>query len=339
MTPEAPPPAPKRPDDFPFAEWQLGIEDASTRLTGRVRHCAGNAFLHLRKAWRLHGVDDEMSAFHAITAEEEAATALIQALKARRYAGADRLRPWNHVHKSAFWPLVEAVNRVLVASGMPAPKVALSRFGKPRVSIRIDVAAMAGSPEPLWGEPDHPLNFLIRAGAASAPLVHLFEEQFAELASESGTGSLKARIEREANARNELLYASDQGCPRASFDDDMLMNRANRVCVLVMLAIIVMQTPEHQLFVTQCLESLLRMLASVEGIDFDYSSAAVPVERQLLTICRAPGEPARISLRRPVAVTGRWGDGGYVPKQPLRPTSASVGFDDRPPADAGQEND
>lgn len=63
--------------EFPFADWLLGVEDAGNRLAGRVRHCSRSAFVHLRKAWRLHGVDDEMSAFRAITAEEEAATALI----------------------------------------------------------------------------------------------------------------------------------------------------------------------------------------------------------------------------------------------------------------------
>lgn len=338
MTSSAQSPAPGRPADFPFSDWQIGVEDAAGRLTGRARNCARNAFLHLRGAWHLHYLDDEMAAFRAITAEEEAATALIQALKARRYAGAERLRPWNHVHKSAFWPLVDAVNRVLVASGMPAPKVALSRKGPPRVALKIDVAAMTGSKEPLWGEPDHPLNFVLRAGDETEPLLHFFEKQFAELAAERGARSLKEHVEREANLRNRLLYADDAGCPSVSFDDDMLRARALRVGILVILAIIVMQTTERQLFVTQCLEALLRVLDAQGGIAFDYADATPPRDRQLLMIRRMPGEDAKVSLRRPIAVDGVWGNQGWGFPAPLRSAKVVVRFFENDAAEPATSN-
>jgi hypothetical protein len=325
----------ERAAEFPFAEWLLGVEDAGNRLTGRVRHCSRSAFVHLRKAWRLHGIDDEMSVFRAITAEEEAATALIQALKARRYAGAERLRPWNHVHKTAFWPLVEAVNRILVASGMPTPKVALARRGTPKVALKLDIAAMTGSAEPLWGEPDHPLNFLLRSGHASEPLVHMFEAEFDELASERGAGSLKLHVEREANARNRLLYADDQGYPTVTFHDDLLMERARRVGILVLLAIIVMQTPEHQLFVIQCLEALLRALASLGDTQFDYTAAIAPIERQLLTIHRHADGTVKASIRQPVTVGGHWGVTQQRPAGTPQPIVSSVRFVRTPTAQEG----
>lgn len=317
----------ERATEFPFAEWLLGVEDAGNRLTGRVRHCSRSAFVHLRKAWRLHGVDDEMSMFRAITAEEEAATALIQALKARRYAGADRLRPWKHEHKTAFWPLVEAVNRILVASGMPTPKIALARRGMPKVALKLDIAAMTGSAEPLWGEPDHPLNFLLRSGHASEPLIHMFEAEFQELASERGAGSLKLHVEREANTRNRLLYADDQGYPTVTFYDDLLVERARRVGILILLTIIVMQTPEHQLFVTQCLEALLRALASLGDTQFDYTAALAPIGRQLLAIHRQADGTIKASIRRPVAIGGHWGVTQQRPASAPQPIVSSVRFD------------
>ncbi len=64
----------------------------------------------------LDGVDLEMAAFRAITAEEEAASALFHSLKRRRYAGAARLSPRNHVHKNAVAPFCTAVSRVLAAT-------------------------------------------------------------------------------------------------------------------------------------------------------------------------------------------------------------------------------
>lgn len=84
-------------------EWRLDVEDAGNRRRGRVRHYVRNAFEHLRKACRLHGVDDEMSAFGATTADDEGAAALMPTLKARRYPGADRLRMGNHLDKDAFY--------------------------------------------------------------------------------------------------------------------------------------------------------------------------------------------------------------------------------------------
>jgi hypothetical protein len=311
--------ATQRSEAFPFSEWQLGVEEAANRLSGRVKQCARNAFIHLRKAWRLHGIDDEMSAFRAITAEEEAATALIQALKVRGYSGADRLRPWKHVHKSAFWPLIAAVNQVLLRSRMPAPRVVLSRKGPPRVRVNINVTELAGgNGEPVWAEPDQPLNFAIRSGNALAPLIHLFEEEFAELASEAGENSIKAYVERQANTRNLLLYASDDGVPAASFQDDMLHERARRVCVLVIIAMIVMQTRQRQLFVTQCLEAVLRALDTFNGPAFDYTEADDKADRTLVTIHTNEQEPAQISVRRPIDVGTVW-DGSLGRRWGKRP--------------------
>lgn len=162
-------------NDFPLSEWQVAVEEASNRLVPRVKHRARSAFEHLRKAWRLRGLDNEMAIFRAITAEEEAATALILALQIQCYPGADQLRPWNHVHKSAFWPLILAVNNFLSRSSMPQPIVSLSKGDEAWVKIRIDITALTGGTgEPVWAEPDQPLNFAVRSGQVSEQAVHFF---------------------------------------------------------------------------------------------------------------------------------------------------------------------
>lgn len=292
-----------RPDTLPLAEWQLWVEAAGDKLTGRIRHCAHSAFDHLRRAWTLHGVDDPMSAFRAITAEEEAATALILALQRRRYPGADKLSPWNHVHKSSFWPLIAAISDMMHRSGMPAPQVMLSKTSKPHVVIRIDLNAMAGlTGDPVFAEPEPPLNFTMRAGQASATMVHMFEEELAALASIAGEKSIHTYVKREANLRNKLLYASDTGIPSVSFADAMIVERARRACVLLVLTVIVLQAPECQLFVLQCLEGLLRALKMIGDTAFSYEGADPPRDRRQLKIERIVGQPTRIAMTRPTNV-------------------------------------
>jgi len=297
----------ERAAEFPFSEWQCGIEEAANRLKGRVRQCARSAFAHLRKAWHLHGIDDEMSAFRAITAEEEAASALIAALKHRGYPGADRLRPWNHVHKSAFWPLIATVSQFMVETGAPTPQVGLSRKGPPKISIQLNINDLTGAiGDPVWIEPDHPLNFALRSGQATDQKVHLFEEELAKLANDAGKGSIRQYIEREANFRNKLLYASDEGIPRVSFADSLLIERGRRVGILVSLSIIVMQTAEHQAFVTQCLETLLHAIDSVVDINFDYPDEKEFTDRPRVRIHRQEGEPAQISVTRSYELSISW---------------------------------
>lgn len=77
---------------MPFEDIHLRIEEAIEKLkVPRIRHACRNAFNHLRKAWVLHPIDAEMSSFRAITAEEEAAAAVIRALRHKHYPNAEKL--------------------------------------------------------------------------------------------------------------------------------------------------------------------------------------------------------------------------------------------------------
>ena len=82
-----------RPVEMPFDSIHLSIQEAVEKITvPRIRHACRSAFNHLRKSWILHPVDAEMSAFRAITAEEEAASAVIRALRHQSYPNAESLR-------------------------------------------------------------------------------------------------------------------------------------------------------------------------------------------------------------------------------------------------------
>ena len=264
----APPfrPGPDRPSDMPFEAFHLRIEEAIAKLkVPRVRHACRSSFNHLRKAWALHPVDAEMSAFRAITAEEEAASAVIRALRHQGYPNAEALNDRNHTHKSALWPFITAVNDKMVEKRIAAPTLSLRLEGDPRIELSVDLGSQAGLDHPLWGTPDEPFNFVMSSDRTGSFEPHDFSEELHSLATGKGSGNIEAFVKAEANNRNQLIYASDQGMPSVQFEDAYLLGRRQRVVVLVVLSIAIMQTTAHQLFLVQCLNALLRALQRFDG--------------------------------------------------------------------------
>lgn len=76
-------------NELPLSDFGKRLEKAVTHLTGRTKYGGMNAFNHLRLSWQIKDIDQGMAAFRAITAEEEAATALIHSIKQKRYPNAD----------------------------------------------------------------------------------------------------------------------------------------------------------------------------------------------------------------------------------------------------------
>lgn len=106
----------------------LRLEEAIEKINPpRVRHACRSALNHLRKAWTLHPIDAEMSLFRAITAEEEAATAVIRALNVRKHPNAERLKERQHQHKAAIWPFITAI----------ADKFAEKNIAMPTMFLRV----------------------------------------------------------------------------------------------------------------------------------------------------------------------------------------------------------
>lgn len=276
--------APDRPIEMPFDDIHLRIEDAIEKLSvPRVRHACRNAFNHLRKAWVLHPVDAEMSSFRAITAEEEAATAVIRALRHLAYPNAERLSDRNHVHKSALWPFIEAVSAKMAEKNIATPTIALRVEGEPRIELSVDLGSRANLDRPLWGTPDEPFNFAMWSDRTGPFKLHDFSEELLALATGKGARDIESYVKAEANARNQLLYASEQGIPSVMFEDAYLLSRRRRVITLVVLTIAIMQTKVHQLFLVQCLDALLRAVQRFDGEPLDLPNIDPRVERLELT--------------------------------------------------------
>ena len=67
-------------------------------------HCFRSALRHIDRSIALSGVDNEMAAFRAITAEEEASSGLIRALSELGYPESEKIKVRDHVHKQAVFP-------------------------------------------------------------------------------------------------------------------------------------------------------------------------------------------------------------------------------------------
>ena len=259
-------PCPDRPAELPSDDFQLMLQEAVEKLkTPRVRNAGRNAIAHIKKAWVLHPVDSEMSAFRAITAEEEAATAVIRALRFQKYPNAEKLNDRSHPHKSSIWPFILAVANKMDEKNIAEPKMSLRLDGEPRIELSIDIGSQAGLVQSLWASPDEPFNFSMSSDRTGPFKIHDFSEELSEIASSSGARNIMEYVAAEANRRNQLLYASDQGIPSVEFEDSFLLRRRQRVTTLLALTIAIMQTKTHQLFLVQCLDALLRALQRFDG--------------------------------------------------------------------------
>jgi hypothetical protein len=78
---------------------------------GHSRHCARNSVHHIERALRLKEIDPEMAVFRAITAEEEAATAIFLALKEKGYHNSDKIKFKDHAYKQALEPFLRAISK------------------------------------------------------------------------------------------------------------------------------------------------------------------------------------------------------------------------------------
>src|SRR5262249_43421676 len=123
--------------------------------------------------------------------------------------------------------------------------------------------------EPLYIEPVPPLHYVVHENDA----IHRFRNEFAEVANDKGYNDIMKFIVAEANLRNRLLYASDEGIPHAKLGDRFISTRADRVVTLLTGLLLIEQSEDHQLFVTQCLEALLRIHERIPKNLFDFDTS------------------------------------------------------------------
>lgn len=267
-------PAPDRPKALPFGGELETLEAAVGRLGPvRVRNAGRSAFMHLRKAWVLHPVDSEMSLFRALTGVEEAASALILALKQQRYPGADRLNAQDHVHKAAIWPIIEAIIRGFVDKGVPRPQVLIKAKGRPQIRLEVDLGPLLGMDYLGVHSPD-PFHVVIHSDENGPFAVHRWGTELAQVAGDEV--DIEQHIRDAANLRNRILYAGEGGLPAVRFADDAILLRLAHVQWIMVATIGILQTKNHQFLVTQALETLLKTIRRFAGEDYAFPQYGPP---------------------------------------------------------------
>jgi len=258
-----------RVSELPLDGFHLIVEEAVGKLNGHVRNGFRSAYRHLKRSWSLRPLDAEMSLFRAITAEEEAATSLILALRQRGYDGAEKLNPRNHVHKAGVTPFLDAVNEMLADSKVPVPKLNLQTGERPRIDLVFDLATLLNEPEPRYAYVDEPFNYVVRREGDD--IGYMFERELQDIASGRGSKSIAQFIKDEANLRNRLLYASHDGMPHVEFAASVILRRRDRVHRLALITIGIMQTRQKQLFAAQCVRAYCSALGHTILDRTDYS--------------------------------------------------------------------
>ncbi len=281
-------------DDFPFSDFALRLENAFSRLNGRIKFGGKNSFIHIRNAWKIRTIDPAMAAFRSITAEEEAATTLIHAVKSKGYAHAEKLYPYRHDHKASIHALLDVLSGVFAKVGYKPELYLFDNETPPRIRIRIDIHELAGMPgeKPFFAEPIDPLDFTLSdiGGLKS------FSDEFREFAGAAGFAKTRDYIESSANLRNRILYASDIGAPKVQISDEFIIDKKNRALTVLAIALMVTQTNRRQSFVNQCLNSLLYTLEKLNS--FPAEIVRDPRENSpQLFIERTPSE-SKIEVRK-----------------------------------------
>lgn len=180
------------------------------------------------------------------------------------------------------------------------PKLQLQKEAKPpRIDVHIPSEGM-GLPPGYHITPDEPLNLAIHEGENDAPpIAPLFASQLQAWAEDNGASSIRQHIDREANLRNQLLYASDQGWPEVRRPDGVIVERKTRVFVLLALVIIILQTRSHQLLAKQAVKAYCAAL----GIDPREPIDLTPPDHDLdylIEVRRSDGSEPKARLRRKI---------------------------------------
>ncbi len=227
-------------------------------------HCFRSALYQLEQAESLREVDPAMAIFRAITAEEEAASGVMRCLIEMKYPAADGLNPHDHAHKHAVFPFMKVLELFF-------GQTLSNHFTKYNLHIKeedettrltLALSMMIGG-EAQLAYPIPPLNFGVTNADTGEAVDYSF--QINQLVAAKGAASVKAFLKKEANLRNEILYAAPDGYPKiSSVDVGFLVERRTRVLAMIYLYLLVFPYQEHQPFVTQALASFVNMLRQLK---------------------------------------------------------------------------
>jgi len=230
------------------------IEDAAPLAHPPGRHCARSALRHLERARAIREVDPEFAVLHAITAEEEAATAVFHALKRAKYDGSRGLNGRNHAHKAALLPFLQGVGEFLFGAAKKMRCSVELRYHETDLRAPFAVRLRISASRALLL--DRPFDF--EAKLEGVP--YDFADELEKVVSVANAKSIEDHIRKRANKRNQVLYAAGQGIPHVTVSDRYLPIARDRVLALLLVFLMIDQH-KQQPFIVQALAAFRKLLS------------------------------------------------------------------------------
>lgn len=231
-----------------------------------------SAMYHVQKAEIISNIDPEMAMFRLITAEEEAATAILLILKEHGYTNANELNKNNHVHKQSLFPYLCAVANLIeghlgLVSDYPPALRWCEVDGCPAIRLGIHIY-IDGSIKLV--EMDPPLNFQLNNEEGN---LYDFSHELITFLKQKGFSDMVKHLKDNANLRNRLLYSDGTRIPNKLADKSS--NNFERVAKIqldktnALIAIYFMIAPFKKmgkaLFVEQALIGYINLLKLIKG--------------------------------------------------------------------------
>lgn len=209
------------------------------------------------------GLDNEMSSFRAITAEEEASSGLMRSLMDLGYPESDKMKVHDHVHKHAVFPYLKIVGLFLGQSLVSTFKNYTLHIQEIEGARRLTLALpiRVGLEDKLV-YPQPPLHFFVsEAGSGMSPM---FKKQMEEFLVAHGRSTIRSFLKEEANIRNTLLYADPNGYPdMKNMDVSFILARRERVMAMIQVFLLIYPYENHQAFVTHAISVFVELLEKV----------------------------------------------------------------------------
>jgi hypothetical protein len=227
--------------------------------SSHFKHCFRSALNHLSKAYLIASVDPEMAIFRAITAEEEAASGLIRSLIQLEYPEHQNLKPHDHVQKHAVTPFIQAVLSNMSFLRFPnisSVRLAIKNIdGKDRL---VTVLRLMLDGNETWALPIPPLNLTVRDGNTGESPSYTID--FQRVIEPKGYRNILKYLKREANLRNRILYADQDGYPAVDqFDTRFILEKQNRVLSILKVTLLIAPYQEHQPFVINAISAFAKI--------------------------------------------------------------------------------
>lgn len=229
----------------------------------RSKHCFRSAINHLELGERLLPNDKPMGVFRLLTAEEEAASGLMFCLKERGYMNANRLNPRDHNHKCSvielFIIIKKFIDDEIASRGIDIDIVTLQEQDGKRLALDIVLPGKDDEERPKI-RPYPPLCFNF-----SNQGNHMdYKKQIKSLLAKRGVEDIKKYVKDQANRRNKLLYARNDGYPsNVGIEDKFYPAQKNRVFAMLNTYLLIEPYAVNCQFVQDTLNAYLNIFTKI----------------------------------------------------------------------------